>query len=127
MFSLDSNDPFKKTEKFLEDLQKINVIDILHRYGRLGVDSLAEATPTDTGLTASSWVYDLVQDRSGYSILWNNTNTKDGVNVAVILQYGHGTGTGGWVEGHDYVNPAIRPIFEGMADEIDKEVKNVGR
>ncbi len=79
-------------------------------------------TPAETGKTAASWGYEIVQTRNGYSIFWTNSNINNGVNIALILQYGHGTGTGGYVQGIDYVNPAIRPIFESMANEAWKEV-----
>ena len=88
----------------------------------MGADALANATPIDTGLTASSWSYEIVEDDGGATIYWKNSNVVKGVSIAVILQYGHGTGTGGYVEGIDYINPALRSIFEGIADDAWKEV-----
>ena len=95
---------------------------ILERYGRKGVEALAAATPKETGRTAECWDYRIEDTGTGYSIVWTNSNINDGVMIAMLLQYGHGTGTGGWVEGIDYINPAIRSIFTQMADEAWKEV-----
>ncbi len=92
------------------------------RYGKMGVDALASATPYDSGKTALSWVYEVVFSKGGVSIVWSNTNSNDGVNIAVILQYGHGTGTGGYVEGRDYINPAIQPVFDQIVEELWGEV-----
>ena len=100
---------------------------ILDKYGRKGVDALAEATPKDSGITAESWSYEVVEDAGGYRIIWRNSNVNDGVMIAMLLQYGHGTGTGGWVEGVDYINPAIRGIFQDMADEAWREVTSNGK
>ena len=92
------------------------------RYGKMGVDALASATPVDSGKTAESWVYDVQIGKGEMSIVWSNTNSNDGVNIAVILQYGHGTGTGGYVQGRDYINPAIQPVFDKIVDELWGEV-----
>ena len=92
------------------------------RYGKMGVDALASATPYDSGKTAMSWVYEVIFSKGGVSIVWSNTNSNDGVNIAVILQYGHGTGTGGYVEGRDYINPAIQPVFDQIVEELWGEV-----
>lgn len=92
----------------------------LDRFGRMGVDALASATPLDTGETASSWGYKVTNTKSSAGIQWYNTNDK----VAILLQYGHGTGTGGYVQGKDYINPAIQPIFDKIADDVWKKVKN---
>lgn len=113
---------FKGTEGFLAKAMKAGYLRALEKYGRAGVEALASATPTKTGKTASSWGYEIVRKKNGYAIYWTNSNMHDGVNIALILQYGHGTGTGGYVQGIDYVNPAIRPIFESMANEAWKEV-----
>ena len=88
----------------------------------MGVQALASATPTDTGLTANSWYYEIERKNGSVSIQFKNFNIQDGVPIAVILQYGHGTGTGGWVEGRDYINPAIQPIFDNIAKNALKEV-----
>ena len=113
---------FEKTTKFLKKASTSNITEILHRYGQEGVVALATATPVDSGKTASSWSYEIVPTDGGVSIRWNNTNVNNGVNIAVILQYGHGTGTGGYVQGRDYINPALRPIFDKIADGAWKEV-----
>ena len=97
-------------------------LSILDRYGKEGVRALSQATPTDTGLTAISWSYKVETSRSGAKITWYNTNIQNGVPIALILQYGHGTGTGGYVEGRDYINPAIQPIFDKLAEEAWREV-----
>jgi len=88
-----------------------------------GVEALRAATPIDSGLTASQWNYEVVEDATGVSIYWKNTNVINGFNVAIGLQYGHGTGNGGWIEGYDYINPAMRPIFDQIADTVWKEVQ----
>lgn len=111
-----------KTFLFLKRAVKFKLED-LDKYGMAGVDALAEATPKRTGLTADSWYYEIIQDENGVRIEWRNRNVVEGwANVAVLLQYGHATGTGGWVEGIDYINPALRPIFETIADNAWKEV-----
>ena len=123
MFSITSTGSYK-IDAFLTKLQKGNLFASLDHYGAMGVSALASATPVDTHLTASSWTYKIVRKNGFYSIVWNNTNMANGVPVAILLQYGHGTGTGGWVEGRDYINPAIQPIFDQIADEVWKQVTN---
>lgn len=113
---------FKHTEAFFKNATRQSPESILQKYGQAGVDALAAATPKDTGATAASWSYEIVATRSGYSIYWSNSNENRGVNIALILQYGHGTGTGGYVKGIDYINPAIRPIFDEIANAAWKEV-----
>lgn len=116
---------FSKLEKYLLKSKKFRP-KILDKYGKAGVAALASATPVDSGLTASSWSYEIIEDDNGFAIRFNNSNVKQGyANVAVILQYGHGTGTGGWVEGRDYINPAIQPIFENIAQAAWEEVTKV--
>ena len=122
MIVLKNKGDFSKTTNFLKRITKLNYKSILSKYGKMGVDALAKATPIDTGLTASSWSYEIVEDDGGATIYWKNSNVVKGVSIAVILQYGHGTGTGGYVEGIDYINPALRSIFEGIADDAWKEV-----
>lgn len=119
-----SHGSFDKTTNFLKFLQNGSLFDSLDHYGRLGVDALSSATPVDTGETAHSWGYQLGRERGRYSISWFNTHREDGVNIAVIIQYGHGTGTGGWVEGRDYINPAMRPLFDKIVDDIWRQVMN---
>lgn len=113
---------FKNTERFLKRASNIRFEDILRRFGEEGVNALASATPIETGLTSSSWTYKITDTGDTVRIGWDNTNENKGVNIAVILQYGHGTRNGGWVEGRDYINPAIAPIFDKIADEAWKEV-----
>lgn len=114
-----------KTIKFLNRLQNNEYLNILSKYGERGVQALSAATPVDTGKTASSWYYEIQSDRNGATISWGNRNVNNGVIIALLLQYGHGTGTGGYVQGTDYINPAIKPIFEEMANECWKEVTKV--
>ena len=110
---------FSKTLNFLK--RKISVSD-LEKFGQVGVDALRQATPKDTGVTADSWYYQIVEKNGQISIEWSNSNIQDGVPIAVILQYGHATRTGGWVEGRDYINPAIQPIFDLIAENSWKEL-----
>jgi hypothetical protein len=113
---------FDRTEKFLKNSSRINVIPILERYAQEGVRALASNTPTDSGLTAGSWGYEIKVSRGSCSIIWTNSNIQDGVSIAIILQYGHGTGTGGYVQGQDYINPAMQPIFNKLSQELYQEV-----
>ena len=113
---------FENTNRFLKKLQELNLERILSKYGQEGVNALREATPIDTGKTASSWAYRIDKNAGSISLVWYNTNINKGVNIAVILQYGHGTGTGGWVEGIDYINPALRPLFEKIASDAWEEI-----
>lgn len=113
---------FKNTEHFFKKAAEASYLRILERYGQAGVEALASTTPAESGKTAALWGYELVRTKRGYSIYWTNGNIVSGVSIALILQYGHGTGTGGYVRGIDYINPAIRPIFESMASEAWKEV-----
>lgn len=113
---------FSKTTAYFNKLKKSSVARILDSYGKQGVAALASATPVDSGLTASSWYYEIENQNGRYKINFCNSNVNDGVPIAIILQYGHGTGTGGWVEGRDYINPAIQPIFDKIADEAWREV-----
>ena len=113
---------FSHTEAFFAKSKKANVRAILDKYGRLGVAMLTAATPVETGKTACSWVYEVENTKDGWSIYWSNTNVVNHVNIALILQYGHGTGTGGYVQGRDYINPALQPVFDKMTEEILREV-----
>lgn len=122
MITIVSKGDFRKTRKMLEKAQKMDIRSILDRYGREGVEALAAATPKDSGKTADSWYYEIQNNRSGASIIWSNSNINDGVNIAVILRYGHGTGTGGFVQGRDYISPAARPIFDSIAKDAWEEV-----
>lgn len=109
---------FKRTEKWFMKLAGDKGIKrVLEKYGKKGVEALALATPKDTGLTAASWDYRIIQNKGEIDIVWTNSNINRGVNIALILQYGHGTRNGGYVQGIDYINPALRSIFTDMADE----------
>lgn len=113
---------FRKTSKFLEYAAKGIKIADLDKYGREGVAALSSATPVDTGLTASSWYYKIENKNGTATISFLNSNIQNGVPIAIILQYGHGTRNGGWVAGRDYINPAIQPIFDNLANNAWKEV-----
>ena len=113
---------FSKTTRYFERLKQVTRRNILEKYGQKGVAALASATPVDSGLTANSWYYEIDDMNGKARINFNNSNIQNGVPIAVILQYGHGTGTGGWVEGRDYINPAIQPIFDQIADDVWREV-----
>ena len=117
-----STGDFSKTLKFLNRLQDKEYLNVLSKYGKRGVEALKAATPKDTGTTADSWYYEIEQDRNGATISWCNSNVNDGVVIAAIIQYGHGTGRGGYVQGTDYINPAMKPIFDDLANECWKEV-----
>lgn len=113
---------FKDTEQFLKKATNGSMLKALDEYGLRGVQALEAATPIESGKTASSWSYEIHRSRGEISITWTNSNIVEGVNIAVILQYGHGTRNGGFVMGRDYINPAIQPIFDEIADSAWKEV-----
>lgn len=114
---------FPKTEKFFNRLLRRDYMDILPKYAQQGVDALSDATPKDTGLTAASWSYEIIQNADSISIFFNNSNVVDGYyNVAILLQFGHGTRNGGYVAGRDYINPAILPVLEKIAKNAWEEV-----
>jgi hypothetical protein len=113
---------FSKATRYLERVKGVFNLSILDKYGREGVAALASATPTETGKTASSWSYEIVRTNGSAKIEFHNSNIQNGVPIAIIIQYGHGTGTGGWVEGRDYINPAIQPIFDKIANDVWREV-----
>ena len=115
---------FNNTFRFLNKMSKFQINKILEKYGQMGVEALRSATPIDSGKTAESWGYEISVGKEGATIHWTNTNQNKGVYIAVILQYGHGTGTGGYVQGIDYINPAIRPVFDKIAEEAWMEVVN---
>lgn len=122
MITFKSRGDFRKTKSFLKKLNEFDYMRILVKYGEMGVQALREATPIDSGKTASSWGYRITEKDGNYTLSWINSNIVDGVPIAVILQYGHATGNGGYVQGRDYINPAIRPIFDKIAREAWKEV-----
>ena len=113
---------FTKTERFLNRMKRREYLNVLDEFGRDGVQALRNATPVDSGATAEAWDYEIKRTRNYTEIVWTNSNISDGVPIAVILQYGHGTGTGGYVQGRDYINPAIRPIFDKIAEKAWKVV-----
>lgn len=113
---------FSKLSRFLERAKEAVKIGDLDRFGQAGVNALASATPVETGETANSWYYEIQREPGSVSIVFLNSHYNKGVPIAIILQYGHGTGTGGWVSGRDYINPAIRPIFDKIANDAWKEV-----
>lgn len=113
---------FSKTERFLNAMKGQRYLNRLADYGKLGVEALSQATPVDTGLTAASWDFQIDKDREGTNLSWVNTNENDGFNVAMALQYGHGTGSGVYVAGKDYINPAIRPVADKISEGVWKEV-----
>lgn len=113
---------FSKLTNYLERVKEKVHLGDLDKFGRAGVAALASATPIDSGLTASSWYYEIERSSNSVAISFHNSNIQNGVPIAIILQYGHGTGTGGWVEGRDYINPAIQPIFDAIANDAWEEV-----
>lgn len=123
MIKIKHRGSFKKAEKFLNAMSKREFMATLRKYGERGVEALREATPKDTGITAESWSYEIRNTDGVYSIYWKNSHRNDGVNVAILIQYGHGTGWGKYVKGIDYINPALEPIFANMADDLWKEVQ----
>lgn len=114
---------FDNTEKMLKKLLSGGLYKRLESYGERGVDALERATPTESGTTAKGWYYKVVRSKKNPAIEWYNSNVEDGVVIALIIQYGHGTGTGGYVQGRDYINPAMRPVFDKILQEILEEVK----
>jgi len=126
MIKVTQTGDFKKITSFLMKAREaLHLNSVFEKYGKMGVDALQAATPVDSGLTASSWRYEIQNDQNGATLSFHNDNVNKGVNIAIILQYGHGTGTGGWVEGRDYINPAIQPIFDKIAEDVWKEVTTV--
>lgn len=115
---------YKKAKKYFNNVLDAITLRQLDKYGAQGVEALEKATPEDTGLTAKSWHYRIIRTIEGANINFYNTNIQNGVQIAIILQYGHATRDGGWVEGRDYIYPAIRPVFDKLADDAWEEVKN---
>ena len=116
---------FSKTTNFLKRARDKVYLEDLDKYGRQGVAALASATPIDSGKTASSWYYKIENTKESAKITFYNSNIQNGVSIAIILQYGHGTRNGGWVEGRDYINPAVRPIFDKIVDDAWREVSKL--
>ena len=125
MISFRQKGDFSKLDRFLERAKEAARLSILDKYGREGVAALSSATPVESGETASSWFYEIKHSNGSASITFCNSNINKGVPIAIILQYGHGTRTGGWVEGRDYINPAIKPLFDELAVEAWEEVKRL--
>lgn len=113
---------FKNTEKFFKTIGGGDYFKGLDYYAQAGVDALQKSTPRDTGKTAESWSYSIDKTKSGVTISWNNSNINDGVNIALIIQYGHAMPSGYYIEGVDYINPALQPLFELMGKKVWEEV-----
>lgn len=122
MISFRQKGDFSKLTSYLSKAKTAIKLSNLDKFGREGVAALSSATPVDSGVTAKSWYYDIEHGNGTVTINFNNSNIQNGVPIAIILQYGHGTGTGGWVQGRDYINPAVRPIFDRIANDAWREV-----
>ena len=123
MISFRQKGNFSELTRYLEKVKEKVKIGNLDKYGKEGVAVLSSATPVRTGLTANSWYYKIEQSKDSVTLSFHNSNIQNGVPIAIVLQYGHATRDGGWVEGRDYINPAIQPIFDRIAEEAWKEVK----
>jgi hypothetical protein len=121
MIGLKSSGDFDNTRAWAKRMLKRKQYENFHRYGKMGVDALSSATPIDTALAANSWGYELTEDGNGIS--WYNTNVEDGRMVVILIQYGHGTGTGGFVAGRDFINPAIQPVFDQIVADVWRQVR----
>lgn len=124
MITIQTSGSFKNIEKFLATMKSEQIFEALDHYGYLGKEALSRTTPVDTSLTANSWEYEVIKKSGKYTITWSNTNVESGIPVAILIQYGHATRDGGWVEGRDYINPAIQPLFDTIANEVWEKVKN---
>lgn len=123
MIRIEHKGNFNNTEKFFKGIKARKIFSELDQYGKLGVIALAMNTPVDTGKTASSWSYEIRSDGGNVSICWTNDNTtKTGIPIVILLQYGHGTRNGGYVKGRDFINPAIQPVFDEIAENVWKEI-----
>ena len=122
MITFESKGDFKNTERFLKKMKSFDFSKSLKGVAQEGVRALAAATPVDSGLAANSWGYQIERSKSSFQIIWTNNDIESGFPVALMLQYGHGTGTGGYVQGRDYINPAMRPIFEKIIESLWTEV-----
>ena len=125
MITIKHKGNFNNLERFLSKAKKIKFEHILHKYGLKGINALAAATPVDTGLTAQSWEYSIEVNKYGYAINFHNSNVNNGIPVVILIQYGHGTRTGGYIPPRDFINPTLEPIFKGLADEISAEVSSL--
>lgn len=124
MINVDSTGSTDNLERFLKHMQKPSFRTILERYGREGTDALSANTPIQSGLTADSWRFEIIEKDGIYSLAWHNTNVVTGIPVVILIQYGHGTKNGGWVEGYDFINPVVQPLFTTIADDLWSEVRN---
>lgn len=122
MITFSHKGDLSNTTRYFNKIKEAARMNILEKYGQQGVNALASATPVESGLTAASWFYEIENQNGSYKITFCNSHINKGVPIAIILQYGHGTGTGGWVEGRDYINPAIQPIFDKIVEEAWREV-----
>ena len=125
MISFRQKGDFSKLNHYFERVKEAAKIGVLDKYGQAGVSALSSATPVESGKTASSWYYEIKRQNGSVALEFYNSNVNNGVPIAVILQFGHGTGTGGWVRGRDYINPAIQPIFDKIAEDAWKEVTKI--
>lgn len=123
VISVVNHGSFKRTNRFIERALEVVKLGDLDKFGEAGVEALRQATPKDTGLTAASWDYRIIRKKDVVRLEWFNTNTLQGVPIAILLQYGHATRNGGWVEGRDYINPALRPIFDKIAEDAWEELR----
>lgn len=124
MITFEQRGDFSKITRYFERLKEVIHLGELDKYGKEGVAALSSATPKRTGLTANSWEYKITHEKESATISFYNTNVNDGVNIAIILQYGHGTRNGGYVQGRDYINPVIQPVFDKIAESAWKEITN---
>lgn len=122
MISIKTSGSFRRTESFLTKLSKIDILQILRGYGLEGVNALAHATPVDSGLAAQCWGYEVSASNEVYTITWTNSDVENGFPVVIMLQYGYGTGTGGYVQGRDFINPAIQKVFDDISNKVWKAV-----
>lgn len=122
MITIESQGEWQPTKNWLARMTKLDLALIMNQFGKEGVEALSRATPSKSGLTSKSWNYEVTRTGESWKITWTNSNVNNGVNIAVILQYGHGTRNGGYVQGRDYINPAIRPVFDKIAKKAWKEV-----
>jgi hypothetical protein len=125
MIKITHSGNFNNTYRFFNNVSKKSYIQIFRKYGQLGVDALSSATPMDTGKTAMSWIYKISRYKRGITLSWHNTHSEGGAPVAILIQYGHGTRQGGYVQGIDYINPAMRPIFISISENLWREVQEL--
>lgn len=122
MITIKASGNTKHLDEFLSRMQKSDFFNILEKYGAMGVDALSNATPVASGETAASWYYEITHSKGLHMIVWRNRNVNNGEIIALLIQYGHGTGTGGYVVGRDYINPVVRPLFDKIANEVWEKV-----